>query len=300
MLTALAGRGRRKTALVTRPAHALNCVAKNLEDFVSAMIKSVSRLERHDDYPRSAGGANFDRPDWHIIRPRRPLPSGAPCAYRCAHGQLFHAARDARRLDVSLAADYAFMGQAAAALYAATAKPAYLAMAEADAHHLHAHFADGERGGYFSNRTDETGLLVNNRAVQDNAQPSANAAAHSPCSQTSQASPAMAPGRKAANGFQALAGHLAQNYASMTGLLSAHNARHYLSIIIIGDGAPAKLLADAAHAHAIFHRHIMVLPTHATLPRTHPAHGKQMIDGVATAYICPGRAACHRLPRPMS
>ena len=66
----------------------------------------------------------------------------------------------------------------------------------------------------------------------------------------------------------------------MTGLLLAHQARHYsLSIIIIGDGAAAKALADAAHAHAIFHRHIMQMPTGANLPQGHPAHGKQALDG---------------------
>ena len=43
-------------------------------------------------------------------------------------------------------------------------------------------------------------------------------------------------------------------------------------------------------AHPIFHRHIMLLPTHATLPQGHPAHGKQALDGTATAYICPGQS----------
>ncbi|MGB2206885.1 MAG: thioredoxin domain-containing protein [Parvibaculales bacterium] len=231
----------------------------------------------------------FDRPDWLALA--ETAFAAARRALSDANGQLFHAARDARRLDVSLAADYAFMGQAAAALYAATGTPDYCALAEADAHHLHAHFADGERGGYFSNRTDETGLLVNNRPVQDNAQPSANAATLALFADLASITGKSAWAAKAANGFQALAGHLAQNYASMTGLLSAHNARHYsLSIIIIGDGAPAKQLADAAHAHAIFHRHIMLLPTHATPPQGHPAHGKQALDGKATAYICPGQA----------
>ena len=43
-------------------------------------------------------------------------------------------------------------------------------------HRLEAGFADPERGGYRTNEADEAALLVNNRAVQDNAQPSANAA----------------------------------------------------------------------------------------------------------------------------
>ena len=231
----------------------------------------------------------FDRPDW--LKLAETAFAAARHALTDADGQLFHAARGGRRLAISLAGDYGFMGQAAAALYAATGTADYCALAEADAHHLHAYFADGDRGGYFSNRTDEAGLLVNNRPVQDNAQPSANAAALGLFAELASMTGKGTWEAKAADGFHALAGHLAQNYASMTGLLLAHNARHYsLSIIIIGDGAPGKQLADAAHAHPIFHRHIMLLPTHATPPQGHPAHGKQAIDGIATAYICPGQS----------
>ena len=111
---------------------------------------------------------------WHLAE--RSF-AAARHALTDADGKLCHAARDGQRLAVSLAGDYAFMGQAAAALYAATAKPTYLALAEADAHRLEAGFADPERGGYRTNEADEAALLVNNRAVQDNAQPSANAAA---------------------------------------------------------------------------------------------------------------------------
>ena len=239
----------------------------------------------------------FDRPDWLALA--ETAFAAARRALSDANGQLFHAARDARRLDVSLAADYAFMGQAAAALYAATGKPDYCAMAEADAHRLDAHFADGERGGYRTNEADEAALLVNNRAVQDNAQPSANAAAQALFSSLAVLTGNGAWDEKAANGFQALAGHLAQNYPSMTGLLSAHYERQYsLSIIIIGDGAPAKQLADAAHRHPIFHRHILVLPPMPPCRAGHPAHGKQMIDGVATAYICPGQSCLAPLTAP--
>ena len=231
----------------------------------------------------------FDRANWLALAEN--AFNAARAALTDADGRLFHAARSGRRLTISLAADYGFMGQAAAALYAATGKPHYGTLAEADADHLHAHFADAARGGYFSNRIDEAGLLVNNRAVQDNAQPSANAAAQTLFTDLATLTGNGAWEAKAADAFQALAGHLAQNYASMTGLLLAHQARHYsLSIIIIGDGAAAKALVDAAHGHAIFHRHIMQIPTDASLPQGHPAHGKQALDGKATAYICPAQS----------
>ena len=239
----------------------------------------------------------FDRPDWLALAERSF--AAARHALTDADGKLCHAARGGQRLAVSLAGDYAFMGQAAAALYAATAKPSYLAMAEADAHRLEAGFADPERGGYRTNEADEAALLVNNRAVQDNAQPSANAAAQALFNSLAVLTGNGAWDEKAGAAFGALAGHLAQNYPSMTGLLSAHYERQYpLSIIIIGAGAAADRLAQAAHRHPLCHRHILVLTPDATLPRTHPAHGKQMINEVATAYICPGQSCLAPLTAP--
>jgi uncharacterized protein YyaL (SSP411 family) len=231
----------------------------------------------------------FDRPDWLALA--ETAFAAARDALTDADGKLCHAARDGRRLNVSLAGDYGFMGQAAAALYMATAKPHYLVLAQADGDYLHRHFADETRGGYCTNRQEEAGLLVNNRPVQDNAQPSANAAA-----QLLFAALAALTGHadwqaKAQHAFQALAGHLAQGYPSMTGLLLAHHARQYgVSIIIIGDGAAADTLARAAQTHAIFHRHFIRLSADGALPDGHPAHGKHMIDGRATAYICPDQS----------
>ena len=236
----------------------------------------------------------FARADWLAL---------AETAYHAARtaltdksGRLCHAARDGKRLNVSLSADYAFMGQAAAALYAATAAPHYLAQAVDDATYLHAHFHDRERGGYFANLNDEETLLVNNKPVQDNAQPSANAAALELFGALATLSGDTAWRDKAEQGFSDVAGHLAQNYPSMTSLLSARlTLDNPLSIIIIsdrdgGNGENAQALANAALAHPIFCRHVIILPPDSALDATHPAHGKQMVDAKATAYICPGQS----------
>ena len=147
----------------------------------------------------------FDRPIGRLPQdlPRRRALSDAS-GYLCR--------RDARRLDVSLAAIMLLWGRPPQR-FTRPARP-IIALAEADAHHLHAHFAD-ERGGYFSNRTDETGLLVNNGqcGIMPSHRPMPP---HSPCSQTCKHHRQERLAAKAANGFQALAGHLAQNYASMT------------------------------------------------------------------------------------
>jgi uncharacterized protein YyaL (SSP411 family) len=231
----------------------------------------------------------FARADWLDLA--ESAFAAARRALTNADGKLCHAARGGQRLAVSLAGDYAFMGQAAAALYTATAKPSYLALAEADAHRLETDFADPERGGYRTNETNEANLLVNNRAVQDNAQTSANAAAQSLFNSLAVLTGDGAWEARSGAAFTALAGHLAQNYPSMSGLLTAYQERQYpLSIIIIGSGGAADKMARAAHGHCVFHRHILQLAPGTALPPHHPAHGKQMIDGAATAYICPGQS----------
>ena len=243
----------------------------------------------------------FDRSDWLALA--EATYAGARQALTDERGELRHSARNGARLGISLSADYAFMGQAALAIYGATSNGAYLEQACADGAHLHNHFADGERGGYLTNKADAPNLLVNNRAVQDNAQPSANAASLSLFAGLATITGDAAWRNKAEAGFSALAGHALKDYPSMTAFLSARaELDHALSIIIISpsddrsDGAPdggredAKKLEAAALAHPIFARHIITItPTHDPLPPNHMAHAKTMLGNKATAYICPGQ-----------
>jgi uncharacterized protein len=235
----------------------------------------------------------FRRPAWVAL---------AQNAYRAARaaltdeaGNLCHAARAGKQLPVSLSGDYGFMGLAACALYRATGNAAYLEDAEADAQKLHALFHDTARGGYFTNPAQEEGLLVNNKPVHDNAQPSANAAALGLFAQLATLTGAGSWRDKAAQGFGDLADHLAKNYPSMTALFSVRLALdHPLSLIIISDDdcAARAALTEAAAMHPIFYRQIVALNADAAarLPASHPAHGKTMQDGHATAYICPDQS----------
>ncbi|MCH1542341.1 MAG: thioredoxin domain-containing protein [Alphaproteobacteria bacterium] len=271
--------GARETLLKTRAARtAPGRDDKILADWNAMMIAALVEAARL-----------FERPDW--LRLAETAYDAARHALSNGSGQLCHAARDGKRLAVSLSADYAFMGQAAAALYAATAKPDYLRQAVADAAYLQAHFHDRTRGGYFANLADEETLLVNNKPVQDNAQPAANAAVLDLFAALATLTGDTAWHDKAEQGFSDLAGHLAQGYPSMTALLGTRLALdNALSIIIIGGAEEANALASAAFSHPIFCRHIIVLAPDSALDAAHPAHGKQMIDAKATAYICPGQS----------
>jgi uncharacterized protein YyaL (SSP411 family) len=174
-----------------------------------------------------------------------------------------------------------------------TGDAAYLARAEAWMARLDEAFLDRERGGYFANQADTQGLLVRNRPAQDNAAPSANAAALMALSHLASLTGNPDYDARGQALFAALSGLLANQYPSMTSLLLAHGARtHRVSVIIVSPtdatDANAHALRQAALRHHITGKSVLVVSAKDSLPASHPAHGKTLIDGAATAYICPG------------
>jgi uncharacterized protein len=239
----------------------------------------------------------FARRDWLAL---------AENAYRAAQaaltdeqGNLCHAARNARRLKLTLCQDLAFFGRAAAALYEATGQTSYLAQAETYAEQLHDGFHDTARGGYLSNRRSGSDAPVNHRDTHDNAQPSANAAAIDLFARLFALTGDMKWQALGHDAFAALSGHLAKNYPSMTALLSAQQAlSDPLAIVIIGDDEAATALAATARTHRIAQRSIVCLAPDTALAAGHPAYGKTLQDGRATAYICRGQSCLPPITEP--
>ena len=233
----------------------------------------------------------FERDDWLAMA--RTGFDAARHALSDKDGVMRHSARDGRVLPITLAADLAFMGQAGLALYGATNDAAHLIFAEHCAARLSDDYQDEKRGGFFANAAAETDLLlVNNRPVQDNAMPSANAAALGLWAGLAQTTGRQDYLTQAHDLFAALAGHLNASYPSMTAFLAAHQKlSHPLSVIIIAeacDSAESAALARTARRHAIFDAHIAIWPQNASLPETHPAYGKLCVNAQPTAYICRG------------
>lgn len=232
----------------------------------------------------------FARADW--LAAAQKAYHAAQQALTDATGQLCHSARNDQKLALTLAGDLAFFGQGACALYQATGQAGYLADAEAYAAMLHNDFLDTARGGYLTNRrqADDT-LLVNQRAVQDNAMPSANAATISLLAILAPLTGRPHYHAQAEAAFTALSGHLASAYPSMTALLAAHqNHTYQLSIILIGNGGKADILKQAALSHPVFARTFLHLKTSDDLPPDHPAAGKTMMNDQPTLYLCPGQS----------
>ena len=233
----------------------------------------------------------FARDNWASLA--RQAFDGMVDALGMPDAGLAHSARDGTQLGLTLASDLAFASIAACRLMEMTGDAAYLARAEAWMARLDEAFLDRERGGYFANQADTQGLLVLNRPAQDNAAPSANAAALMALSHLASLTGNPDYDARGQALFAALSGLLANQYPSMTSLLLAHGARtHRVSVIIVSPtdatDANAHALRQAALRHHITGKSVLVVSAKDSLPASHPAHGKTLIDGAATAYICPG------------
>jgi uncharacterized protein YyaL (SSP411 family) len=211
-------------------------------------------------------------------------------------GRLVHSARrvddTVHQLDVCLAADLAHAAEAALALYQSTGADAYLHKAIGWMGSLESAYADTQRGGYFENDDNTPGLLVRNRNVQDNAMPATNAVALRVFAALAQFTGDAGFARRADAIRDALAGMVVKNYPSMTGLLDAATAsQHPANLVIrtLPDDADAGALVLAATQHPIVDVLIVELPPGAELPSDHPARDKEIVDGRATAYLCPGQ-----------
>ena len=92
----------------------------------------------------------------------------------------------------------------------------------------------------------------------------------------------------------ASAGDAQRSLAShATYLLAATLLAEPLQVVIVGDAATPGFaeLRRVAAGSAAPGRLILTLAPDAELPPTHPAAGKRLLDGRATAYVCTG-AAC--------
>ncbi len=235
--------------------------------------------------------ALFDRSDWTTLA--ESAFAGMRAALDTSEGGLAHSARNGQQLDLTLASDLAFGASAACSLAMLTGNLDYLAVAEGWMAQLEAGFKDTARGGYFANRAD-TQILVRNRPAQDNAAPSANAAAVMALGQLAALTGQQIYRQRAEETFIALSGLLAKQYPSMTSLLLGKlRLDHSVSIIILAGEAGQHddafiALKRAALDHRIFAKQVTCLRPDQNLPDSHPAHGKTALNGAATAYICPG------------
>ena len=205
-------------------------------------------------------------------------------------GRPGHAYRAGRLTFPGFASDHAGLLKAALMLHRVTRRSSYLEDAERYAADLEAHYRD-PAGGYFLTADDADALVARPKPLFDEALPSANG-------QIAQSLVDLwlltgkTEYRDRADGLiAALSGAVAENVLGGASILSAvHQRLSATEVVILGSGQPgaAELLAtaDARRDDALF---IALFPGDAPpLPEHHPAFGKTMLNGRATAYVCHG------------
>jgi uncharacterized protein YyaL (SSP411 family) len=185
--------------------------------------------------------------------------------------------------------DYAQMIEAALTLQELTGKDAYLDDARAWLATLERLFKDEERGGYHITAADAQDLIVRPKHAHDNATPAGNSVLAAQLVRLHFLTGEARYAEEAAGTIAAFTGDLERTFYALPSLV---NAAEFLSsgrqIVLIGEPGETgyEALQDALRRHPSLHDVVQRLQPGNTLPEGHPARGKGLQDGKATAYIC--------------
>ena len=204
--------------------------------------------------------------------------------------RLFHTWCAGRARHPGVLEDYANMAAAALALFEATGEPDYLARARAWTGIANDHFWDSANGGYFMSADDTGDILMRTKPMHDNATPPGNGTMGQVLAKLYH----LTGDADYRARFDQLVGAMVpedREHAmhQMSLLMAFETMEHAAQIVIAGDADDA--LAAAALKAAPPARVLLRTEDGATLPASHPAHGKGAVGGRPTAYICVG-ATC--------
>ena len=228
----------------------------------------------------------FDRPDWlqaartafDFVRTRMTK-----------NGRLLHSHRGTAKAPAT-SSDYANMIKAALALATVTGDMSYVEQAKAWLAILDAHYWADDLGGYYLAADDTTDLIVRPLSALDDATPNANGVMVA-----NLAALALWTGEdrfraRAEQVLRAFHGALIENIVAHTGLLTGalellQPAHIVLMLPKDGDAREMRrALKDVSLPGAV----VQEIRDSETLAETSPAHGKHVIDGKPTAYVCIG------------
>jgi uncharacterized protein YyaL (SSP411 family) len=204
---------------------------------------------------------------------------------------LMHSLRLGRVRHFATAEGYANMIGAALVLHEVTAKTAYLERARTWAEEMHRHFWDMDRGGYYFTSERTEALIVRIRTASDDATPNANATMlgnfarlHAMTGEETY----RARGEALIAAFQDEI--LANIHAHATFFNAFEIWLEPVHCVLCGDESdPAwRALVDAVLRRPIPNRCLSHVRDAAELPPNHPAHGKTLLDGKPTLYVCRG------------
>ncbi len=252
---------------------------KVLADWNGLMIAALARA-----------GATFGESEWveraadafrFVMETMRPEINGAR--------RLHHAWRDGKLQHIAMADDLANMADAALALAQAAGDDAYLADAESLVGELDAHYRDQANDGYFFTADDAPALIVRRRTVADDATPAANGTLPDTLTKLALMTGKQEYFTRADELIRAFAGELQENIFPLGSYIASLDTRlRPVQVVLIGSETETAELTKAAFRVSCPSRVVMRIEDGAALPASHPAHGKDKLDGKPTAYVCAG------------
>ena len=190
--------------------------------------------------------------------------------------------------------DYANLARAALALFQATADPAFLIRAEDWTAILDRHYWDDGEGGYFLTADDANDLITRPKTIADHAVPPGNATMVEVLARLFLITGKTAYRDRAEALVRLFSADTPEHNAHLPTLCAAADILATpRQIVIVGPPAAPETAAllHTAHQTAPVTACIITIAPTADLPAGHPAAGKGLRDGRATAYVCVG-ATC--------
>ena len=235
-------------------------------------------------------GLAFERADWVAAAERA---FARVCALLGEGDRLRHSWCGGRAGAPGTLDDYAAMAGAALALYEATGRPDILDHARRWEALLDRRFWDRQQGGYFFTADDAEATILRTRTGFDNATPNGNAMALGVLARLHHFTGAAAYRERAEAVIRAFSGDLAHNALGLATLINqAECLDGAVVVTLVGmtDAAGTLALRRAVMRVSLPDRVLIPLEPGKVLPPHHPAHGKTMVGGRPTAYICQGQS----------
>ncbi len=203
-------------------------------------------------------------------------------------GRLLRTYKDGRAHLAAYLEDHAYLLEALLTLYEATLDVRWFAAARGTADQMIEHFADTERGGFFTTAHDHEELVVRRKDLDDHPIPSGNSAAAFGLLRLAAVTGEHEYERHAVGVFKLLHRASASHPEALAHLLGAMDF-HFAAVkevALVGSLSEDRLGELAAVVHSSFRPHLVLAGGPEGIERPELMRDRTAVDGRAAAYVC--------------
>jgi uncharacterized protein YyaL (SSP411 family) len=185
--------------------------------------------------------------------------------------------------------DYACLIKGALALFETTGRREYLKTSMDLTHTLNKHYWDPDGGGYYFIADDSDGLIVRPKRAEDHSTPAGNSVMLKNLARLYYLTGDETFRIQAEEIISAFSGHAMENFFPHAALFSGVEFfRNAVQVFIVSsDYNDAALALQSVCLKSCDPNIISSIYTETdNLPKNHPAHGKNMLNGRPTAFVC--------------